>query len=246
MMVVARDEAGVDDAAHVLRQAMSGPDADSSTFGPTSPRIGYLVQDRVTRWRVESGETLAGFKIGLTNPASQERFQHAEPCSGRVFSSSVFRSPATYRLCARPLHFEVEVGLVVGDSPENGLIVPVVEIVSSRWQGGTERIGPLIADNVMATGAVIGEGVPLHALPNHVEAEVEFVGKTTSASSNSVLDNVSWLRQHLANRQLPPLTEGQLVLTGSIVSPQPIPGNGGVARAKVHGVGSVAVTFVPV
>lgn len=229
----------------LLWAAHEGPDADPTDAARMTLTEGYTVQDALTQRRIQTGDDVVGFKIGLTTPTAQAIFAAAEPGSGRLFASAVQHSPAVVPVGSRPLLFEVEVA-VVHDLDGTQTMFAAIEVVSTRWHGGAPGLAAWAADNAMATGAIVGSrGAPATSpLPAAPSAIATLGDQHWSATGPSVQTNVDWLTAHLAGRGVT-LPDRAIVLTGSIIGPLPVPADGGRLIASVDEIGTVEVDFVP-
>ena len=102
--------------------------------------LGYAVQDRV--WTL-SGETLAGYKIGLTNHAAQDAMGCAGPIFGRLARSRIVLSPATISI------------------PSGHIRIVEPEIIFEVGCDIDGRFGPIDADSVFSAMRLIRSGIEL-------------------------------------------------------------------------------------
>lgn len=216
--------------------------------------LAYAVAASSRELAIAAGDSVIGYKIGLTSETARAAFRAAEPAAGHLLASRWIASGE--RLDTRELFqpsAEVEIafkmGAALGDADTTGAdvlaataaVAPALEIVDSRWHGGARNLPMLIADNTNAAHAVIGDTAPLPDQLSSVQSVLTIRNRTVTGTATAVLGDpaeaVAWLVRHLA-RTGSGLAAGDVVLSGTLSAPEPIrPGDH--LHAVVTGVGEV-------
>ena len=196
-------------------------------------RDAYRVQDLVCRDLSRQGGAPIGYKIGLTNPASQHALAASGPVWGRIFSGNLHIAPCSLDLrgLQSPV-VEIELCLRVGalpDGPVPGAPPPVeaafiaLEVVDTRRAGPDADVRSMIADNSWGRAVILGveADAGFFATPRMVRLfrdESLAFQSDSSVVMGSPLEALYWLSQKLAEQGRPPLQSGDLVMTGAIVN----------------------------
>lgn len=219
-----------------LARALAGARAAGATIPPPASALslsdGYAVQAEVARLR---GAPVAGYKIGLTNPAAQRAMGVGEPIAGRLRAADILRGEAAVPSSAHPRFAEAELVVEIGeDLPPSAApfdqatvaravagVYAGIELCSSRYAADDVDAGALVADNSNAELLVVGDR--LSALWEDRFATLEATllrssGAPVHGGAATVLGNplaaLAWLANWLAARG-EMLCCGQLVATGS-------------------------------
>ena len=131
----------------------------------------YAVQAALTALKIASGDTAAGYKIGLTSQPLQIARGTNEPIYGRIMSSGVHSSGCDLPMASfiQP-RIEVELAFVLKTplvGPGRTLldavraveyVLPALELVDTRVTApdGALRLEDFVCDNSFGAGAVIG------------------------------------------------------------------------------------------
>ncbi len=242
----------IDAAAMAARyanlQAVPNPPADMNMADALCGR------DKYTNFLYQNAGKVVGYKVALTNPAMQKRFNHPQPIRGTMFGAMLedgAEIPA--RFGARPL-YEADLVVSVKDAGINQAktplealrhlahIYPFIELPDLMIEEPAKITGPGLAYiNMGARLGVLGKPVPVKATPGLVKAlagmTVHFVdqdGKTLEISKGSAileqpLNAVLWLVEDL-NKSGIQLKKGDLLSLGSFSQPRlPQPGTGAKA-----------------
>lgn len=221
----------------------------------TGPETGiaYAVQDAVIRQIGACG----GWKVGAASPK-------AEPLCAPLPRSLILESPARFPPDAfGALGLEAEVAFRLDrDLPprdrdyERGdveaaiaAVLPVVEVVDSRWEGWPE-IPPLLhlsdfqSNGALVTGPETTDWRTIDLLHQPVTLGVDgntLVDHVGGNKAGDMLRLVTWLANHAA-RRCGGLRQGQIVTTGSCTGLEfATPGASVVARFR--DLGSVEIQF---
>ena len=200
---------------------------------------GYSVQEAVHSNLGNSHDChRIGYKIGCTTPVMQENLGIDHPCAGSVSDATIFRGNAEFAIKDFVgVGVECEIGMVLAcdvrptDGPfvrENissviGAVMPAIEIVDNRYQGGTAiGVPTLIADDFFGAGAVLGpenrtwDEIDLSSLTGRIFVDGEICDSGVGSSvMGHPLEAVVWF----ANMKLERgeiLKKGEFILTGSL------------------------------
>ena len=204
---------------------------------------------------------IAGYRVNMTNDATQILANTNEPAYGTILSSKIVQSNESVSLSSlfSPLIEPEIVFIVTDDIPidaDDATILSCVDIspglgiADARYKHWFPNfaIGDFISDNSATGLIVIGEAVPaftIDALANVGMTLTHNSIKVAEGSAEIVLENpfnslkwlVSKLQQH--NKQL---TKGQLVASGTFIRALPI--LHGTYHATFTDIGEINVTFV--
>ena len=215
----------------------------------------YRVQLGVVARRVAAGERQVGWKVAQTSEETRRQFGFHEPIFGCLMEEGLRRSGHTYgrdelirpgcepEMCARlaaPLSGEVDAAAA---RRAVDTLCPAFEIIELRGDiAGQKALA--IADNVAQKGVVLGDPVPIAAVPDLAAAECRVLLNGAEAArgrGDAVLGDpinaIVWLSAKLAGFGLA-LRAGDLVMTGSITRMLPL-SPGDRARAEFAGIGEV-------
>ncbi|MFI5613796.1 2-keto-4-pentenoate hydratase [Amycolatopsis sp. NPDC051903] len=242
-------------AQHLRTAVQGGP-----TVAPTEIRDlaeAYSIASATRALALSDGETLAGYKVGLTSPSSRAVYQATEPAAGYVLTSTVLKDgePLQTAGLAAP-RAEVEIAFLLaeplrgpGITPTDVLnatasIAPAFELVASRWTGGPKTLEMLVADNTNASHALLGEPRPVPADLSTTTCTLTIGTQTVDGTASAVMNgnpaaSVAWLANHLATTG-DHLAAGQLILTGTLCPPTPFTA-GDTLKAEIPGLGSLTL-----
>ncbi|MET4898412.1 hypothetical protein RN629_14845 [Sphingomonadaceae bacterium jetA1] len=219
-----------------LARAIAEARATNQTIPPPPAALtmdeAYAVQSESLRLREAA---VAGYKIGLTNPAAQRSMGTTEPILGRLCAADILHGMATIPAGAQPRFAEAELVVEMGTDLSHsgapidearvaaaiGGVYAGIELCTSRYAVDDIDIGALIADNGHAEWLVVG-GRLSHGWDDRFATMEACLLRDNAppvvGNSASVLGNplaaVTWLANWLATRG-EALRRGQLVATGS-------------------------------
>lgn len=233
---------------------------------PPSLEEAYRVQAALNERLGSSLGAVSGRKIGCTTPVMQRYLRIEHPCAGALHADRIFRSPATVPYAAhwRP-GVECEIAVRLGrplpaaEAPFDGADVAAavescmaaIEIVDDRYDDFRALdAASLVADDFFNAGAVLGapastrSGLDLAALRGTMTINDAEVGSGTGADvMGHPFEALAWLANHAAATGRP-LSEGDVVLTGSIVETRWVePGDN--VRVEIESLGEAYVSFDP-
>jgi 2-keto-4-pentenoate hydratase len=223
--------------ARARRPGWPGIDAG---LRPATIADGYRLQDAVHKRVAAAGDARVGWKVGSTSASGQRGFGLQEPVYAGLFASG--RSASLAEALSRPMtrpSLECEIAVLLrrdlaGADLSTAAIMDAIgachigcEIIDNRYGDPMAAGVPsLIADDFFQVGFVIGtENVEwrtqdLAAADGFIE--IDGVRKTGSARDVlSAFDSLRWLAGALAHNGLL-LQAGEVVLTGTLVSPMPV------------------------
>jgi 2-oxo-hept-3-ene-1,7-dioate hydratase len=233
-----------------------------SAFTPgMSVTDGYRIQRRWSEIRTCRGDSVVGYKIGLTSRAMQSALKVDSPHYGRLHRSMMFASGCTIPAANynKP-RLEVELAFVMagdlrgpGITPEQaleatGFVQPALELVDYRT-AMPRPIMDMVADNTAAAGAILGARTA--RTPNF---DVRWVAATLalngtieeSGVSAAVLGHPAVALARLANMlsvEGAHLQQGDIVLAGSFTRQVEVKA-GDRIEADFGPLGVIEVTFV--
>ena len=250
-------------ARYANLQAVPNPPADMDMADALCGREKY------TGFLRQNAGKVVGYKVALTTPAMQKRFNHPQPIRGTMFGTMLedgAEIPA--RFGARPL-YEADIVVSVKDAGINqaktplealrhiAQIYPFIELPDLMVEEPAKITGAGLAYiNMGARLGVLGKPVAVKATPELVKAlaemTVHFVdheGKVFETSKGSAileqpLNAVLWLVEDL-NKSGIQLKKGDLLSLGSFSQPRlPQPGTGAkVIYEGLPGNPTVSVNF---
>jgi 2-keto-4-pentenoate hydratase len=221
----------------------------------------YLVQDLITNKRLESGESVVGYKVGCTSKAIRAQFNLNEPINGKLFEPRIYSENVTINLkdyvdCAIEPEMVLKIGkTLVGENlPDEKLldaieyVSPGIELHNFRFWNTPPTIQELICSGGIHAGLVIGK-TKLSARNLSLTDEVfrVYKNKTLVTSALAVeimggpLHSLRWLVSFLTKKGLS-LKEDSLVIPGSPTELVNIVGRT-VLKISIDHVGSVTAFF---
>lgn len=208
----------------------------TARFGPLTIEQAYDVQDGVSEALTDSGDAVAGYKIGFAGAGAQKKWGLTEPAYGRLRKSMAVPDGGTVDLGDyNTFHMEVEVAFVLArrvDKPIKDIaelrqyvksVQAGFDLPSNRFRSdqGKRKIADVIADDVGANRFVLGPPMD----PDKVDlSKLLLVGThdgkgAYSGRSSNVMGNpwnaLLWLANAL-NARGGALEAGDVVLSGAV------------------------------
>jgi 2-oxo-hept-3-ene-1,7-dioate hydratase len=232
----------------------------SDLFPEMDAEEAYEVQRRVVAKKIEAGDTVRGYKIGLTSKVMQKAVGIDEPDYGRIFASQVYESGQSIALHGLNVpRIGVELAFIL-DRPLRGPgvsvsdvlaatrhVVPALELIASRTELPRKLVDTL-ADNAAGAGVIVGgrlvtpSEVDLRWLAAVLYKNADIVESGVSAAvMGHPAGGIAWLANRLGIRDVS-LEPGQILLAGSFTSPVAV-APGDVLYADYGPLGGIAVTF---
>lgn len=220
---------------------------------------GYAIQEHLVARLLGDGESIAGYKLGLTSTPMQVLLGVDRPDFGPVFASGVFADgvvlPVDGFIAPR---VEAEIAVVLdrelsgpGCTPAGALsaargLVAAVEIVDSRIQDWKIMLADTVAD--LASGGAIALSsrvVPIDGFDPRLVGMVftrngQLVASGAGAAAlGDPLAAVAWLANTLAPMGVV-LPAGSVIMTGALHAMVPV-AQGDVFRAEFDRLGPITV-----
>jgi 2-keto-4-pentenoate hydratase len=226
-----------------------------------SPADAYAIQQRIVGARLEAGERVVGWKLGLTSRAMQAQLGVDQPDYGPILTGYVVAEgqpiPTSDLIAPRA---EAEIAVILGrDLRGPGVtaldalgatagIAPAIEIIDSRIADWKIRLADTIADLASSARVVLGGRlVPLGDLDLRLigtvlekNGEVVQTGAGAAALGNPA-EAVAWAANTLGELGVT-LEAGQFIMTGALHASVPAAA-GDTFRASFDRLGSVTVRF---
>jgi 2-oxo-hept-3-ene-1,7-dioate hydratase len=227
----------------------------------------YAVQNAIYKAKLNAGQKVIGWKIGLTSKAMQYALNIDIPDSGILFDDMLFETGATVpkgRFIQPRVEAEIAFVMKFAVGGENvtrddviaatDYVAPSIEILDTRIlradpdSGKTRVIFDTISDNAANAGIVMGaerhaidafdlRWVGAMALRN---GEVEETGLGAGVLNDPV-ESVVWLARRMSQYGQK-IEAGQIILSGSFIRPVECP-SGTKIDADFGPFGSVKIAF---
>ena len=221
----------------------------------------YAVQQVVVGHRLRAGESIVGWKLGLTSRAMQEQLGVDQPDYGPILSG--FMVPEGRAIRAASLiqpRIEAEIAFVLA-SPLRGPgvtaldalratagVAPALEIIDSRIEAWRIGLADTIADLASAAFVTVGgqltsiDGLDLRTIGVVLERRGEVVATGAGAAAlGNPAEAVAWAANTLGALGVT-LEAGQLIMPGALHGSVPAAA-GDAFRARFDRLGSVTVRF---
>jgi 2-keto-4-pentenoate hydratase len=256
-------EAACPDDAAIARFAGQVLQRQSPTpFAALSPAEGRCVQNKLITIFAQPLGDVVGYKLGLTNPAIQQRFGIDHPIRGAIFHATLRATSGAEieaRFAAVPVleaDMLVRIGMGGVEAALNDhaalirhidQVIPFIELPDLVYAPDYRpSLGDLLAANV---GARLGvQGRPIAVTPSaefaaalgRMSVSLHQDGREISRAPGAAilghpLNALAWIARDLA-REGRPLREGDMISLGSFSPPQPVVA-GQVWTARYEGLG---------
>lgn len=241
------------------RRTREPVDPFTDTLPDLGMEDGYAIQQHLVRMLLADGETICGYKLGLTSAPMQTLLGVDSPDFGPVFASGVFRDGAVLpvdRFIAPRI--EGEIGVILGSdlagphcTPADALqatrgLVAALEIVDSRIRDWRIKLADTVAD-LASNGAIALSSlvVPIDGFDPRLvgmvftrNGEVVATGAGAAALGDP-LAAVAWLANTLAPMGVT-LPTGSVIMTGALHAMVPV-APGDVFRADFDRLGPITI-----
>jgi 2-keto-4-pentenoate hydratase len=222
---------------------------------------GYLTQQELVQMLLADGDSIVGWKLGLTSKPMQDMLGISDPDYAPQFHSQVIDDGAAIPVSdyIQP-KVEAEIALVLGTSlkgPNVSLLdaaqavkgaVAAIELVDSRIRDWKIKLPDTIADLASAGSTILGSRVipidfdlRLCGMVMSRNGEIAATGAGAAALGNPVYA-VAWLANTLAPYDVT-LEEGMFIMTGSLHAAFDVRAGDSV-KADFDRLGSVRARFV--
>ena len=251
-----------DAAAHRLYEARRSR-VPIEAFTASQPELGmldgYAIQERLVTRLLADGDSIVGYKLGLTSKPMQELLGVDRPDFSPIFASTVYADGA--ELGAEDFiapRVEAEIAVTLGEDVSGPHCTPArakasiasataaIEIVDSRIRDWKIKLADTVAD-LASNGAIALGGL---ATPV-ADIDLRLVGMVFSRNGEVVATGagaaalgdpaatVAWLANTLHPMGVT-LRAGQVIMTGALHAMIPLT-SGGVFRADFARLGSVTL-----
>jgi 2-oxo-3-hexenedioate decarboxylase len=230
----------------------------SETYGDPDSATAYAAQRAFVQSKLDGGDRLVGYKLGLTSRNKQRAMGVDSPLYGRVTASmlSTYGDPIAFDRFIHP-RVESEIAFLLGADIEapatvtsvlaaTRLIYGAVDVLDSRYQGFKFTLGDVVADNASAGAFYLGpialppDQLELHLLGCVVRVDGEVVMTAAGAAvMGHPAASVAWLANQLA-AEGESLKAGQLIFSGGVTAPVPVVAGGSVTF-EFDGLGAIEV-----
>jgi 2-keto-4-pentenoate hydratase len=238
-------------------------------FAALSPTDGRCVQEKLIAIFAQPLGDVVGFKLGLTNPAIQQRFGIDHPIRGAIFHATLRASSGAEieaRFAAVPVleaDMLVRIGMGGVEAALNDhaalirhvdQVIPFIELPDLVYAPEHRpSLGDLLAVNVGARLGVVGK--PIAVTPSadfiaalgRINVSLHQDGREVSRAPGAAilghpLNALAWIARDLA-RDGRPLRAGDVVSLGSFSPPQPVAA-GQAWAARYEGLGQTQEVLV--
>jgi 2-oxo-3-hexenedioate decarboxylase len=219
----------------------------------------YRAQQAFVQAKLEAGERLVGYKLGLTSRNKQQAMGVDAPLYGRVTSGMIATHGEPIRL-DRFIHPRVESEIafllardveppatVISVLAATDVVFGAVDVLDSRYEGFKFTLTDVVADNASAGAFYLGS---VARRPEDL-GDLALLGCVVRAGGDVVMTaagaavmghpaaSVAWLVNQLATEG-ETLRAGQLIFSGGVTAPVPVIAGGTVAF-DFAGLGSIEV-----
>ncbi len=235
-------------------------------FTDAQPQLGmadgYAVQSRLTRMILADGDTIAGYKVGLTSKPMQRLIGVSSPDYGPVLTSTLYgdHDEVPMSRFIQP-KMEAEIVFVLGEGLQGPGVtatraaraiagaVAAVEIVDSRFADWRIKLADTVSDLASnGAAAVASRVVPIEGVDTRLigmvltrNGDVVDTGAGAAALGDPVAV-VAWLANTLGEVGVA-LQPGHLVMTGALHAAVPMAA-GDVFRAEFDRLGAISLRVV--
>ena len=212
----------------------------------------YLLQNSVTKLRVEDGESVIGYKVGCTGSGTTKLFGMQGPIRGTLFESEVHESGVELKanqFCN--LAIEAEMAIKVGENGTIQSIFPVIELHNFVFRAPQKSLSELIANNGLNKGIILTKNnwqTSAKVYPATSVLSLEINGSEIDSGAmwpmkNGPQSSLNWLENHLKDHDLM-LTTGDIILGGTALSLHKVQ-SGDRIKVKINGKTVVQCTIAP-
>lgn len=223
---------------------------------------GYDIQQELIQIKLQDGYKVVGQKMGLTSDAKMKQMKIDNPIYGHLFDYMMVddRGKLSMKELIHP-KVESEIAFIMGKDLEGPnvedkdvldaieYVLPVMEIVDSRYENFNFKLPDVVADNSSSSRVIMGS-----KFTKPQGLEMELLGVTLSinneicdlGSGAAVLGHpikpVVMLAKMLAERGQK-IQAGSIILTGGITKALPIK-VGDIVSTRIEELGEVSFTVV--
>ena len=208
--------------------------------------------------KLDAGETLVGYKLGLTSRNKQRAMGVDAPLYGRVTSGmlATYGDPVDMQRFIHP-RVESEIAFLLGRDvttpatvtsilAATDVVFGAVDVLDSRYQDFRFTLTDVVADNASAGAFYLG---PIARRPDELDLRllgcvVRVNGDVAMTAAGAAVmghpaASVAWLANQLAHEG-ESLRAGQLIFSGGVTAPVPVV-PGGSVTFEFDGLGVIEV-----
>jgi 2-oxo-3-hexenedioate decarboxylase len=230
----------------------------SETYGDIDTAKAYEAQKVFVQSKLDAGERLVGYKLGLTS-RNKQRAMGVDSCLyGRVTTSmlSDYGEPIPFDRFIHP-RVESEIAFLLARDIEapatvtsvlaaTEVVFGAVDVLDSRYEGFKFTLSDVVADNASAGAFYLGPiarppaelDLPLLGCVVRVDGEVVLTAAGAAVMGHPAA-SVAWLVNQLA-AQGESVKAGQLIFSGGVTAPVPVVAGGSVTF-EFDGLGTIEV-----
>ena len=232
----------------------------TDTLPGLTPDDAYEIQRRIVTRHIAEGETIVGWKLGLTSAAMQAQLGVDQPDYGAILSGSVVPDGGTVdagRLIAPRIEAEIAVvlrGPLSGPVSRSEVLDAIaglsaaLEVIDSRIADWKIALPDTVADLASTAHVIVSPtAVPIHGFePRLLGAVLERNGRVVGTGAGAAvlgdpITAVAWAAETLGRLGVT-LEAGDVVMTGALHASVPIAA-GDRFEASLDRLGSVSVTI---
>lgn len=218
----------------------------------------YRAQRAFIQSKLDAGEQLVGYKLGLTSRNKQQAMGVDSPLYGRVTSGmlSTYGEPVRFDRFIHP-RVESEIAFLLARDVQapatvtsvlaaTDVVFGAVDVLDSRYEGFQFTLTDVVADNASAGAFYLG---PIARRPDELDLRllgcvVRVDGEVVMTAAGAAVmghpaASVAWLANQLAVEG-ERLEAGQLVFSGGVTAPVPVV-PGGSVTFEFDGLGVIEV-----
>lgn len=218
----------------------------------------YRAQRAFVQSKLDAGEQLVGYKLGLTSRNKQQAMGVDSPLYGRVTSGmlSTYGEPVRFDRFIHP-RVESEIAFLLARDVQapatvtsvlaaTDVVFGAVDVLDSRYEGFQFTLTDVVADNASAGAFYLG---PIARRPDELDLRllgcvVRVDGEVVMTAAGAAVmghpaASVAWLANQLAVEG-ERLEAGQLVFSGGVTAPVPVV-PGGSVTFEFDGLGVIEV-----
>lgn len=203
---------------------------------------GYAVQEALVEKRLQRGEKLVGYKMGLTSRAKMAQVGVDEVIFGRLTDGmriadggAVDVSSFIHPRVEPEVAFRIEDGAITA-------IAPALELIDSRYANFEFTLPDVIADNTSGAAFVIGAWQPVPSNVDNLGVLLEINGEVVQVGSTAAIlgdpRRAFSDGQRLASKYN--VTFDGILLAGAATAAVPLP-KGAYSKVVVEGLGTAAL-----
>lgn len=233
----------------------------TKNFPELSHEESYKIQDTLAKFSKLRGESIVGFKMGLTSKAKMEQMGVKTPIVGYLTNTMELEDGGKISLGSY-IHpkVEPEIAFFIGKElkektshqevlESSEWICPALEIIDSRYTKFSFTLADVVADNCSSSAFVLGKekkspsSVNFFEIPMNLMKNVSVLQKgSSSAIYGNPVDSVIEL-VHILSLQGKALPAGSIVLAGAATAAAPLE-KGNTYSLDAPSLGSVSIRVI--